>query len=229
MKWKFAMAGALAILVSASTGTAQEGDLQGRPAPNVAQANSSEPGSQPRTAVVLRFAVESQPVPGTPELAVQACPDTGDSAGSESLTVDPKILDTISAEMQKRLSKKDLVMLNPDPAEIPVGALVISGCITKAKPGNAGARLIGMNVGASRLSAHVVAFSKTKDGWSPVDTFDVKVKGGDLLPPLGPMGLAVHVARDTRQGLNVDGKKLADHILKTLSKDMNRSKALSIT
>ena len=98
--------------------------------------------------------------------------------------------------------------------------MVISGCITGAKSGNAGARLIGMNVGASRLSVHVVALSKTKDGWSPVDTFDMQVKGGDLLPPLGPVGLAVHAARDTRQSLSADAPKLADHILKKLSKDM---------
>lgn len=134
--------------------------------------------------------------------------------------MDPKILDEISGEMQKRLSKKMAVMVNPDPTAIPVGALVISGCITKANAGNAASRLIGMNVGASHLGVHVVALTRTKNGWSPMDTFDIQVKGGDVLPPLGPAGLAVHAAKDPQQTLSVDAKKLADHILKKLSQDM---------
>ena len=39
--------------------------------------------------------------------------------------------------MEKRLSEKMSVMVNPDPNAIPVGALVISGCITRANAGNA--------------------------------------------------------------------------------------------
>jgi hypothetical protein len=133
--------------------------------------------------------------------------------------VDPKVLDAISDELLKKLSKKMSVIADPDQSAIPVGALVISGCITRAKGGNAATRLIGMNVGASHLNVHVVALSKTKDGWSPVDSFDIQVKGGDVLPPLGPAGMAVHVARDTQQSLSADAKKVADHILKKLSQD----------
>jgi hypothetical protein len=135
------------------------------------------------------------------------------------LTVDPKLLDTISGELHAKLSKQMSVLVDPDPAAIPVGALVISGCIIKADGGNAAERLIGMNVGASRLGVHVVALSKTEDGWSPVDTFDIQVKGGNPLPPLGPAVLAVHAVRDTHQGLSADAKKLADRILKRLSQD----------
>jgi hypothetical protein len=76
-----------------------------------------------------------------------------------------------------------------------------------------------MNVGASHLDVHVVALSKTKDGWSPVDNFDIQVKGADVLPPLGPVGMAVHAARDTQQGLSADAKKVADQILKKLSQN----------
>jgi hypothetical protein len=133
--------------------------------------------------------------------------------------VDPRILDAISREMEARLRKKMFVMLNPDPTTIPVGALVISGCITKANGGNGASRLIGMNVGASYLGVHVVALSRTKEDWNPMDAFDLQVKGGDVLPPLGPMGLAVHAARDTHQSLSADAKKLADHILKKLAQD----------
>lgn len=212
----------------ASNSSAQNGGQDNNaPLPPGAQSHSSEPGSQPRTAVVLRFAVESQPMTDRSALSAQACPETSAPAAapntatpSKSVTVDPKILDKISGEMQTKLSKKMSVMVNPDPTAIPVGALVISGCITKANGGNAASRLIGMNVGASHLAVHVVALTRTKDGWSPMDTFDIQVKGGDVLPPIGPMGLAVHAAKDTQQTLSADAKRLSDHILKKLSQDM---------
>ena len=191
------------------------------------QSPSADVGSQPRTAVVLRFAVESQPAADTSALSAQACPQPSPAAvstttvtPSESVTVDPKILYTISEEMRTKLSKKMSVMVNPDPGSIPVGALVISGCITKANGGNAASRLIGMNVGASHLGVHVVALSRTKDGWNPIDTFDLQVKGGDVLPPLGAAGLAVHAAKDSHQTLSADAKKLADQTVKKLSQDM---------
>jgi hypothetical protein len=196
-----------------------------------AQSNSSGSGLQPPTAVVLRFAVASQPIVGTSVLSAQACPQTGSAATSATttipstgLTVNTKIagiLDTISREMETKLSKKMFVTVDPDPSAIQAGALVISGCITRADSGNSAKRLIGMNVGASRLNVHVVALTRTKDGWSSVDTFDIQVKGGNILPPIGPAGLALNAARDTRLGLSADGKKLADRILKKLSKDVN--------
>ena len=202
------------------------GQNDNTPSLSGAHSDSSAPESQPRTAVVLRFAVESQPLTGTQALSAQACPQSGGATGPSStgapgknLTVDPTLLDTISGELHAKLSKQMSVLVDPDPAAIPVGALVISGCITKADSGNAAKRLIGMYVGASHLGAHVVALSKTKDGWSPVDTFDIQVKGGDPLPPLGPAVLAVHAVRDTHQGLSADAKKLADRILKKLSQD----------
>lgn len=212
----------------ASNSSAQNGGHDNNaPSPAGVESHSSEPGSQLRTAVVFRFAVESQQVTGPSAISAQACPQTSaadasptTAAPSQSVTVDPKILNTISGEMQTKWSKKMSVMVNPDPTAIPVGALVISGCITKANGGNAATRLIGMNVGASHLGAHVVALSKTKDGWSPIDTFDIQVKGGDVLPPLGAVGFAVNAARDTHQSLSADAKKLADQILKKLSKDM---------
>jgi len=180
--------------------------------------------SQRRTAVVLRFAVEAQPVTDAALLSAKACPETEGGVASpgagSSIAVDPKVLNNITEEMEKKLSKKMSVMVNPDPSAIPVGALVISGCITRANAGNAAARLVGMNVGASHLGVHIVALSRTDDSWAPVDSFDVKVKGGDLLPPIGPIGLAVHAAKDTRQGLSTDAKKLADQVVKKLAKDM---------
>ena len=139
---------------------------------------SSVAPPQRRTAVVFRFAVETQPVTDAAALSAKACPETDGIASSDtaaSIAVDPKILNNISEEMGKRLSKKMSVMVNPEPNAIPVGALVISGCITRANAGNAAARLVGMNVGASHLGVHIVALSRTNDGWAPMDTFDVKV------------------------------------------------------
>ncbi len=49
--------------------------------------------------------------------------------------------------------------------------------------------MAGMNLGASHIGAHVVVFSKTQAGVSPVDSFDIQVKGGDPLPLLVPSGL----------------------------------------
>jgi len=211
-------------LLASNSSPQNGGEDNNVPSPPEVQSHSPERGSQPRTAVVLRFAVETQPVTDSSALSIQACPETSAPAAtptpSTSVTVDPKILDEISGEMQKRLLKKMSVMVNPDPTAIPVGALVISGCITKADGGNAASRLIGMNVGASHLGVHVVALTRTKDGWNPMDSFEIQVKGGDLLPPIGPIGLAVHAARDTQQTLAADAKKLADHILKKLSEDM---------
>jgi hypothetical protein len=46
-----------------------------------------------------------------------------------------------------------------------------------------------MNLGASRLGAHVALLSKSKTGFTPIGSFDLQVKGGALLPLLGPLGL----------------------------------------
>jgi hypothetical protein len=217
----------------ASNSPAQSGSQENNattlpPTGGPAQAGNQSSGTGPhqRTAVVLRFAVESQPVTDAAALSAQACrqspgdPFTSATTQPKSLTVDPKILDEIADEMEKRLAKKMIVMVNPDPKDIPVGAFVLSGCITRANGGNSAERLVGMNLGASHLGVHVVVLSRTKDGWDPKDTFDVQVKGGDILPPLGPIGLAAHAARDTRQTLPEDAKKLADKVLKQLAKDM---------
>jgi len=85
--------------------------------------------------------------------------------------------------------------------------------------------MVGMNLGASRIGAHVVVLSKTEAGFNPVDSFDIQVKGADPLPPIGPIGLAIHAAKEPAQTLSADGKKLADQISKKLRKDMTVSKS----
>ncbi len=170
-----------------------------------------------RTAVVLRFAVQSKPIAASVSLSSQACPQDNNGA-----TVDPQILDSISVEIQKRLSKKMRVMVDPDPQTIPVGSLIITVCIFKAEKGSSAGRMIGMNVGASRLSAHVVILSKAEAGFTPVDAFDLQVKGGSVLPPLGPVGLAAHALRQPSQTLSADARKLAGHVVRKLDNDMKQ-------
>jgi hypothetical protein len=55
---------------------------------------------------------------------------------------------------------------------------------------------------------------QTKTALTPLQEFDVSVKAGNLLPPLGPAGVVLHGVKETRQTLNADAKKLADQILK---------------
>ena len=195
--------------------------------------SSSEVASRPRSAVVMRFAVASQPQEGPKTLSELTCPldsrgepsaEIGSSSNnadpSSVLKVDPKIQDEISTELVKRLSKKMSVTANSESTAIPVGSLVISGCITKANGGHAVERLVGLNLGASHLEAHVKVVLKTEDGFVPVDEFDVESKGRMLLPPIGPIGLATDVAAEPRETLSADARKLADKLSKKLAKTM---------
>ena len=175
------------------------------------------PPTKGRSAAVLRFAVASDPNADPAALPQQACPHTNDLAGRP---VDPRVLDVISSELQTRLSKKMSVTTDADPNAIPVGALVISGCITRADPGNAAKRLIGMNLGTSYLDAHVKVLVKKEAGFVPIGEFDVQAEGGKKLPPIGAIGLATHAAAERRETLPADATKLADQVLKKLAKMM---------
>lgn len=190
-----------------------------------------ESASPPRTTVVLRFAVQSEAQANLSGLSSNACPrsdgiDRTDDVMREQrpLTVDPKLLDKIATVMQEKLSKTTTATLNTEPEDIPLGASVISGCITRAKAGNSAKRLVGLNYGASHLEAHIVVLSKARSGWLTEDSFDIRVKGGDLLPALGPIGLAAHAVEDTQQTLSADAKKMANRVLKRMAKDAKRAK-----
>jgi hypothetical protein len=187
--------------------------------------SSPDASSTTNTAAILRFGVEGSENHDVSSLSAKSCPvvvaptDGQSSTGAQPVQVDPAILDAISQKMNERLSKKMTVLVDPAESNIPVGAMVISGCITRANPGNAKARLVGMGVGSSMLSVHVIALRKTEDGFHPFDDFALEVKGGDKLPPLGPAGLAVHAARDRQQTLGADAGKIADKILKKIASD----------
>jgi Domain of unknown function (DUF4410) len=197
----------------------------------------SSPGTSPTisTAAVLRFGVEGSENHDISSLSAKSCPvvvaptDGQASTDAQAVQVDPAILDAISQKMNERLSKKMAVLVDPAESSIPVGAMVISGCITRANAGNAKARLVGMGVGASMLSVHVIALRKTEDGFHPFDDFALQVKGGDMLPPLGPAGLAVHAVRDRKQSLAADAGKIADKILKKISSDQKAKQKSAVT
>ena len=194
------------------------------PAAHAQQPTAPAPAT-PTTAAILRFGVQGSANQNVSALSVKSCPvvvgPVSDAQGTtpDPIKVDPAILDQISLKMNERLSKKMTVLVDPAESDIPLGAMVISGCITRANAGNAATRLVGANVGSSHLSVHVIALRKTQDGFHAFDDFALDVKGGDLLPPLGPIGLAVHAARDRRQTLSADAGKIADKILKKIAAD----------
>jgi hypothetical protein len=194
---------------------------------------SGEAGQASRqTAVVYRFAVQSESVTDAVALSLQACLEETsgapeDADATKNLTVDPKILNEISAELQKRLSKKMSVMVDPDPGSIPVGSLVVTGCISKAQKGSVAGRMVGLGLGASRLYAHVVVLSRSETGFTPVDSFDLQVKGRLILPPVGPAGVAIHAARQPQKTLSADAKKLAREVVKKLDTDMQQQEQVA--
>jgi hypothetical protein len=179
----------------------------------------------PSTAVVLRFAVQGSDNHDVSPLSAKSCPPlpapaTDAAAAPAPLNVDPAILDEISEKLDQRLSQRiTTVLVDPVDASIPAGAMVISGCITRANPGNSATRLIGANVGSSHLSVRVIALHKTEEGFARFDDFALDVKGGNLLPPIGAVGLAVHAVKDRRQTLAADADKLAGRILRKIARD----------
>jgi hypothetical protein len=196
-----------------------------------AQTPTSASTVQPPRTVVLKFAVQSQSMPGTAALSLQACPrdnhDTESNANASASTadavnnnptIDPKLLDAISSALQRDFSEKGVpVSVDLEPDTIPIGAQIISGCIFQAQKGSLGKRMVGFSWGASQIGAHVVVLSKTETGFAPVDSFDVQAKGRNILPPIGLAGVAIHAAKAPRQTLSADANKLASQIVKKLN------------
>ena len=137
---------------------------------------------------------------------------------ADFLVANPDLPATISQEIAKKLTSKYEVLAAPHTLPLEAGTLVVSGCLTEVNPGSAAKRLVGMGLGSSRLAAHVVLSRQTGNGLVPVGAFDVAVKGGNLLPPLGPAGLAVHAAKEVRQTMDAQAKKLAGQVVKQLKK-----------
>lgn len=171
-----------------------------------------------RVAVVYPFALASHPE-ATPGPSGEACPEVPDAKKKMVEILDPKIGDALTHELQKKLAKKMTASVAKPGDEPKAGTLVFAGCLTTVEAGNAAERMAGFNLGASHLGAHVVVSRLAEDDSRVVQEFDVSVKGGTLLPPLGPIGLVTHALREMRETLAADAKRLADEILRTLEKD----------
>jgi hypothetical protein len=216
---------ACAVLVTASqTFARQSADVRKQSA----NATSASVSQQP-TVAVFRFAARSEATDAaapSSQPCSQYASDAKPSARSnapDKLTVDPQILDSISNEFQKELSKKKMaVMLGPDADAIPVGSVVVCGRIFKAQKGNPVGRMLGFGLGASRLYAHVVLLSKTESGFTPMDSFDLKLKGRNLLPPGISTAVIQAAFMERRQKLPALARKLADRVVKRLDGDLKR-------
>jgi hypothetical protein len=172
---------------------------------------------KPSQALILPFAVANYSE-ATPGASGDACPKTQDANNHVADTDPLKLIDTISAELQKKLAKKMDARIGGPTDEIEPGTLVLAGCLTTIDPGNPVKRMAGMDLGASHLAAHVVVQLKTEHALVPFKEFDAATEGSRKLPPLGVVGVATHAAAERRETLNADAKRLADEILKTLSK-----------
>jgi hypothetical protein len=171
--------------------------------------------SKPKQALILPFAVANNAA-ATPGASGDACPKTPGNNLAD--TNSQKLIDTISAELQKKLAKKMDARIGQPADQLAAGTVLLAGCLTTIDPGNAAKRMAGMNLGASHLAAHVVVQLKTEDALVAVKEFDATAKGSKTMPPLGVVGVATHAAAERKETLNADAKRLADEILKTLSK-----------
>jgi hypothetical protein len=166
-------------------------------------------------ALILPFAVASDAA-ATPGASGDACPKT--PGNDISATNSQKLIDAVAAELQKQLMKKMETRIGQPGDPLVPGTLLLAGCLTTIDPGNPAKRMAGMNLGASELAAHVVVQLKTADALVAVKEFDATAKGAKKLPPLSVVGVATHAAAERKETLSADAKRLADEIVKTLSK-----------
>ena len=200
-------------------------------------AQSKKPqDATPRHAIIYPFVAATDPVPAVPTPSTAACPIPPAIAAPPigappAVLIDPQLAAAITAELQKKLSKKfTATVAQPTTPNAPTPTpeprtLLFAGCITAADPGNAAARYAGMGLGASHLNAHIVIQVQSTEGPHPLTDFDLKVTGSNLLPPLGPIGLVTHAVTARHKTLTADAKKLADEILKTFAEKMKAAKS----
>jgi hypothetical protein len=211
--WKFAVAGVLAIMVSASGAIAEDAHWQGNPAPSSAVlygfANLSDLATLAEGPVKETCSNYAVPSANTSETKTKPL--------TEDETV--KLAAGVTKELSKGLGKKMSVSVAQPTDKPTTGSLVFTGCFVGADPGSAGKRLVGVGLGASHLLAHVRVFYVGASGPVTVEEFDLAVKGSNKLPPLGAGGLALNAVSDKGKGLQGDAKRLADEILKQLKKE----------
>jgi len=176
---------------------------------------SAEPSRPTAPVVILDFAMTGAEARSGDELASRACiaspgspqatsEDAKNLADAVGAGLPSIVVDALSQQLTSRGSRSVYRDLGTAPAD----ALVIAGCIVRADPGDPAKRLVGMNLGASKLAARVRIY---RSGPQPVllDEFDTEVEGVNKAPPLGPIGLLVHGVKERHQTLPADAEKVA--------------------
>jgi hypothetical protein len=153
------------------------------------------------TVVVLPFAVAAHGDPSPACLPIQE-PAALDAVAASALPAQ------LSRAVAGQLAARPGLRVYGRGQDSPAGALIVAGCIQRAEAGDAVKRLVGLGMGASTLSAHIQLYRDDH----LLREFDVAVTGTNKLPPIGPVGLAVHGVRDLHESLGADATKLSRRI-----------------
>lgn len=167
--------------------------------------------------VVLGHDGASAPLPSSPcaPSSIASAP-TQKEAEALSAAVASGLPAVVARTIAQTLKAQDRVRVYEIPEDAPASALIVAGCVRRADPGNAAERVVGFNLGASVLAAHVQLYRRDQSQLQLVREFDVEVTGANKLPPIGPVGLAVHGVRGMHETLAADvaklSKKIAEHV-----------------
>lgn len=196
------------------------------PPASSAERKTGKSTTGPATAVLYPFAdlgnLSTLPDGAVKETCRHASP-AGDTAATPPYSGEAELSEIVLQELQKHLSQKMPVRIAQPNEQVTPASIVLTGCFTRIDPGNARARLAGMGLGASHITAHIRIYSVTANGTAPLEEYEVGVKGSKVLPPLGPAGLALNAASERRETLQADAKRLARAILKGMKQDENQT------
>ena len=172
---------------------------------------------RPSAVVVLPFATLGAQSPNPGDLSGTACIAPQGSPVPTAEAIDATVRSGLPAQLTTALSREvndggPTVYHNLQDA--PAGSLIIAGCIVRADPGDSAKRLIGVGLGASVLAVHVRVYRGGGAHLERIGEFDSQVEGENKLPPIGPVGLAVHGIRGLKLTLAGDADKLAKLIAK---------------
>jgi len=161
--------------------------------------------------VVLPFAALGA---ATSSPASRACVTQGPSPSAQDLSaiadaVDAGFASQLADELAGHLRVHGGLTVDAEGQVAPSDALTIAACILRADPGDPAKRLVGLGLGASVLSVHVQVYRGGQTDLVLADEFDTEVQGENKLPPIGPVGLAVHGIRGHTLTLSADADKAA--------------------
>jgi len=163
--------------------------------------------------VVLPFAALGAAAPPASRACVtQGSPPTAQDLNALAAAVDSGLASQLADELAAHLRADSRLTVYGGGQVAPSDALTIAGCILRADPGDPAKRMVGLGMGASVLSVHVQVYRGGQTGLELVDEFDTQVQGENKLPPIGPIGLAVHGIRGRTLTLKADADKVAKSI-----------------